>query len=87
MYLRLLGTNDFPVKAENEKLSAAGLRCRKFRLADYVKTLHEKARHTCSTIIFPRSTNRIIDLWRCLFLKFLIARYETTREKDILYMS
>ena len=86
MYLRLLGTNDFPVKADNEKLSAAGLCCRKFRLADYVKTLHENARHTCSTIIFPRSTNRIIDL-RCLFLKSLIARYETTREKGILYIS
>ena len=87
MYLRLLGTNDFPVKADNEKLSAAGLCCRKFRLADYVKTLHEKARHTCSTIIFPRPTNCIIDLWRCRFLNSLIARYETTREKGILYIS
>ena len=87
MYLRLLGMNDFPVKTENEKLSAAGLRCRKFRLADYDKTLHEKARHTCSTIIFPRSTNRIIYLWRCRFLKSLIARYDTTRQKDIMYIS
>ena len=51
-YSRFLGTNDFPVKAGNEKLSAAGLRCRKFRLADCVKKLHEKARHTCSARLF-----------------------------------
>ena len=31
-------------------------------LADYVKTLHQKA---CRTIIFLYSTNQIIDLWRC----------------------
>ena len=35
------------------------------RLADYVKTLHQKAYRTCSTIIFLHSTNQIIDLWRC----------------------
>ena len=35
------------------------------RLADYVKTLHQKACRTCSTIIFLHSTNQIIDLWRC----------------------
>ena len=34
-------------------------------LADYVKTLHEKACRTCSTIIFLHSTNQILDLWRC----------------------
>ena len=28
----------------------------------YVKNLHQKACRTCSTIIFPHSTNRIIDL-------------------------
>ena len=27
--------------------------------------LHQKACRTCSTIIFPHSTNQIIDLWRC----------------------
>ena len=31
----------------------------------YVKTLHQKACRTCSTIIFLHSTNQIIDLWRC----------------------
>jgi len=31
-------------------------------LADYVKTLHQKA---CRTIIFLHSTNQIIDLWCC----------------------
>ena len=35
------------------------------RLADYVKTLHQKACRTCSTIIFLHWTNQIIDLWRC----------------------
>ena len=35
------------------------------RLANYVKTLHQKACRTCSTIIFLHSTNQIIDLWRC----------------------
>ena len=32
------------------------------RLADYVKTLHQKA---CCTIIFLNPTNKIIDLWCC----------------------
>ena len=51
------------------------------RLADYVKALHQKACHTCSTIIFLHSTNQIIDLWRCRWccrrqsLNFLISRY------------
>ena len=36
------------------------------RLVDYVKKLHKKMCRTCSTIIFLlRSTNQIIDLWRC----------------------
>ena len=34
------------------------------RLADHIKTLHQKACCTCSTIVFPHSTNQIIDLWR-----------------------
>ena len=35
------------------------------RLADYVGKEHQKGRRTCSTIIFPHSTNQIIDLLRC----------------------
>ena len=27
--------------------------------------LHQRACRTCSTILFPHSTNQIIDLWRC----------------------
>ena len=46
------------VKTSKMKISR---RC----LADCVKNFHQKACRTCSTIIFPRSTNRIIDLWRC----------------------
>ena len=34
-------------------------------LADYGKKLHKKACRTCSTIIFPHSTNQIIGLWCC----------------------
>ena len=46
------------VRTSNLKIS----RC---CLADYVKTLHQKACRMCSTIIFLHSTNQIIDLWRC----------------------
>ena len=47
------------VRTSNMKISRR-------RLADYVKTLHQKACRTCSTIMFLRdySTNKIIDLWR-----------------------
>ena len=41
------------------------IRISRRRLADYVKTLHQKACFTCSTIIFLHSTNQIIYLWRC----------------------
>ena len=35
------------------------------RLTDYVRRMHQKACCTYSTIIFPHSTNHVIDLWRC----------------------
>ena len=35
------------------------------RLTEYVENFHQKACRTCSTIIFPRSTNQSIDLWLC----------------------
>ena len=38
-------------------------------LADYVKTLHRKACRTCSMIVFPHSTNQIIDLSRCRYCR------------------
>ena len=46
------------VRTSNMKISRR-------RLADYVKTLHQKACCTCSRILFLHSTNQIIDLWRC----------------------
>ena len=46
------------VKTSNMKISRR-------RLADYVKTLYQKACRACSTIIFLHSTNQIIDVWRC----------------------
>ena len=76
LHFRLLGTNGFHVKAKNERFTAASSRCRQnlkyenftCHLADYVKTLHQKACRTCSTIIFLHSTNQIFDLWRCRWL-------------------
>ena len=41
-------------------------------LVDYVKTLHQKACGTCSTIIFLHSTNQNIDLWRCRCRRHLL---------------
>ena len=41
------------VRTSNVKISRR-------RLADNVKTLHQKACHTCSTIIFLHSTNQIL---------------------------
>ena len=35
------------------------------RLADNVKELYQSACRTCSTIIFPHSTNQIIVFWCC----------------------
>ena len=50
------------------------------RLADYVKKLHQKACRTCSTIIFPHSTNQTIDLCCCCcpchFLIYLFLRWQ-----------
>ena len=48
------------VRTSNMKISRS-------RLADYVKTLQQKACCTCTTFIFPHSphsTNEIGDLWR-----------------------
>ena len=73
MYFRLLGTNGFHVKAENEDLllqarvvvRTSNMKISRRRLVDYVTKLHQKACCACSTIIFPHSINQIIDLWRC----------------------
>ena len=46
------------VRTSNMKISRR-------HLADYVKTLHQKACRMCSTIIFLHSTNQIFNLWRC----------------------
>ena len=35
------------------------------RLADSVKELHQRGLLTHSTVIFPYSTNPILELWRC----------------------
>ena len=45
------------VRSSNVKISGRPV-------ADYVKKLRQKACRTCSTIIFPRLTNEIIDFWR-----------------------
>ena len=73
LHFRLLGTNGFHAKAENERFTAVGSRYSRTsnmeisrrHLADCVKNLQQKACRTCSTIIFPHSANQIIDLWCC----------------------
>ena len=51
------------------------------RLTEYVQNFQQKACRTCSTIIFLRSTNQTLNLWRCCcrcrrhFLNSLIARH------------
>ena len=61
---RCLGTNGFHAKEKNERFTAAsGSRCRQ-----NLKTERKNFTSsfcTCSTIIFPHSTNQITDLWRC----------------------
>ena len=70
-HFRLLGTNGFHVKAENERFTASSSRCRQNLKYEHFTSsfgrLHQKACRTRSTIIFLHSTNQIIDLcrWRC----------------------
>ena len=59
-----IGTNSFHVEAKNERFSATGLHCRQnlrfenvTSLADYVKEMYLNCVRTCSTIVFPHSTN------------------------------
>ena len=49
------------LNVENERFTVACSRC---RLADYVKEFYLSACRTCSTIIFPHSTNQIVLSWR-----------------------
>ena len=75
------------VRTSNTKISRR-------RLADYVKILHQKVCCMCSTIIFPHSTNQIIDLWRCRcrsqilnsLITFFDAARTFTREAKRRYM-
>ena len=57
------------------------------RLADYVKKLHQKACRTCSTIIFARSTNQIIDLGRCRCRGHFLNSLVTLRVKELISIS
>ena len=70
VYFHLLVTNGFHAKANNERFTVAGsqnLKYENFTLSSVRlrQILHKKACRTCSTIIFPHSTNQTIDLWRC----------------------
>ena len=80
VYFRLLSTNGFHTKTENERFTAAGWRCPHRHLED---CQNQKACRTCSTIILPHSTNQIIDLWRCRrhFFNYLLGRLRKTSEK------
>ena len=65
VHLRLLGTNGFHVKVKNGRFTAANIaglstsnmKVSRRRLADNVKTLHQKACRTCTTISFLHSTS------------------------------
>ena len=74
VHFRLFGMNGFHVKALRMKdlllrapvvVRTSHMKISRRRLADYVKTLHQKVCRTCSTITFLHSTNEIIDLWHC----------------------
>ena len=70
VHVRLLGTNGFHANAKNERFTAAGsrysqnleMKILRRHLAGFVKKLDQKACGTCNTIIFPQSTNEIIEL-------------------------
>ena len=73
----LLGTNSFHVKAENERFTAAGSRCRQnFKYENFTPSFGRLRQKFAP--IFPHSTNQTIDLWRCRgrcrrhFLNFLL---------------
>ena len=73
LYFRFLGTNGFHAKVENERFNVAVSRCRQNPKYENSTLPFDRLRQkiapnacrTCSTIIFPRSSNQIIDFWRC----------------------
>ena len=69
VYFRLLGTNGFHLKAENERFTAGGSGCRQNRKYENFmlsfRRLRQKIARMYSTIVFRHSTNQIIDFWRC----------------------
>ena len=93
---RLLGTNDFHVKAENEACTVAVSRCRRNRKYENFKSSFRFGRlcqKNCTKSVthvqhdsFPHSTNQIIDLWccryRCLFLNSLLPHLRFWRQRE-----
>ena len=73
LHSRLLGTKSFLAKAKNERFSAAGSRCRQNLKNENFTSLIGRLRQKFSPksvphvqhIIFPHSTNQIIDLCGC----------------------
>ena len=59
VHFRLLGTNDFHVKAKNERFAAAS-RVVYDNFTSSFGRLHQKACRTCSTIIFLYPSNQIL---------------------------
>ena len=92
MHFRLLGTNGFHVKAEKDRdlllrvrvvARTWSMKLSLCRLTDYVRRMHQKACCTCSTIIFPHSTNHIIDLRRCRCRSRVVVSYTPNRPRSI----
>ena len=70
VHFRLLGTNGFHVKLKNERFTAASSRCRQnLKYENFTSLLgrlrQNNAPKSVLHVIFLRSTNQIIDLWRC----------------------
>ena len=86
VHFRLLSTNGFHMKANNDRFTAAGWRRQnlkydwKFHVVvcqTTSKTCAQKCAPRAAWVFSPRSTNQIIDLWCCRcrphFLNFLVS--------------
>ena len=77
VHSRLLGTNGFHAKARNKGFTAAGSCCRQNLKYENFRSPFGRLRQKIAlkSVIFPHSTNQIVDLWccrcRCNFLNSL----------------
>ena len=74
MHFRFLGTNGYHVKAKNDRFNATSSRYRRnLKYENFIMASFGRLRQiiTSKSVphvqhdYFPRSTNQVIDLWRC----------------------